>query len=212
VSGRVGYDGGVSDVSAFVLAGGKSLRMGRDKALLPVGTESFLTLALANVGAVNSAPVIVGDRSRYSTYGPVVEDQYAGCGPLGGIHAALASSGSEWNLVLSVDLPMMKPEFLEYLVGVAGVCEEMAVVPKVEFQVQPLCALYRRHMLPVVEQALQQGRYKVEPVLLEAGARFVTDDEIASAGFSGAEMFRNVNTPEDYEWVKQHWAATAARH
>ena len=197
-------------MSAFVLAGGKSSRMGMDKALLRIGTETFLGLALANAGVVNRAPVIVGEIPRYSAYGPVVEDQYVGCGPLGGIHAVLASSSTEWNLVLSVDLPLMKSEFLEYLAGVAAECQEMAIVPKIDGQVQPLCALYRRDMLPVVEDALQRGRYKIEPVLLEVGTRFVADEEISAAGFS-AEMFRNVNTPEDYEWVKQHWAATAVR-
>jgi molybdopterin-guanine dinucleotide biosynthesis protein A len=200
----------VDGVSAFVLAGGRSSRMGANKALLKLGEVDFLTLALRNALEADPGPVIVGDASLYAAYGHVVEDQFRGCGPLGGIHAALASSKTRWNLVLSVDMPLMSGAFLPYLADVALKCNQNAVVPKIDGQVQPLCAVYRREILPVVERALQAGRYKVEPLLSDVGTRFVLEDEMMSAGFA-MEIFRNVNTPEDYEWVKQYWLAGEVR-
>lgn len=179
--------------------------MGVDKALLTLDTENFLTVALQNARAVCATPVIVGDASRYGAYGVVVEDRFRACGPLGGIHTALCSTTTEWNLMLSVDLPLMKAEFLRWLAGVASSSDEMAIVPRVNGRIEPLCACYRRAMWPLVQSALEAGRYKIEAIFSEAPTRLVTDDEIRAAGFGG-EIFRNVNTPEDYEWVKRHFA------
>src|SRR3974390_2342399 len=99
--------------------------MGADKAFLELGSETFLTLALRNVSSVCAAPVIVGDASRYGAFGRVGEDEFGGCGPLAGIHAALSSSHADWNLVLSIDLPLMEPAFLRWLAGLAVDSDEL---------------------------------------------------------------------------------------
>lgn len=176
--------------------------MGADKAMLPIGDENFLSMALRNAGAICPSPVIVGDASRYASFGAVVEDRFKGCGPLGGIHAALCSSHTALNLILSVDLPMMTPDFLRWLVSKANAGEEQVTVPRLNGRCEPLCAVYRRRVLPVVERALQAGHYKVDRMFAEAPTRFVSEVEIRSAGFA-ADIFRNVNTPDEYEWVKQ---------
>lgn len=207
----VRYDGGVGDVSAFVLAGGRSSRMGADKALLRLGEKTLLEIALRNASTVTDNPVIVGEGARYVAYGPVVEDRFPGCGPLGGIHAALSATVSEWNLVLSVDIPLMSASFLRWLVDTAGSCDELVCVPRLNGRNEPLCALYRRPLLPVVEKALRDRQYKVDRIFGEAKTRFVPEAEIRAAGYS-EEIFRNVNTPEDYEWVQKHaWRLAAVR-
>ena len=191
----------MEEVSAFVLAGGRSSRMGADKALLSLGGESFLAIALRNAQAVCSKPAIVGEAARYAAFGRVVEDRFTGCGPLGGIHAALCATTSELNVILSVDLPLMVPDFLRWLVGQADGGEELITVPRIHGRCEPLCAVYRRATLPVVEQALREGDFKVDRIFGGVATRYAGDAEIRAAGFPD-DIFRNVNTPEDYACVK----------
>ena len=179
--------------------------MGRDKALLTWQGESFLAIALRNVKTVCDSPVIVGDAGKYSNFGRVVEDVFPSCGPLGGIHAALQSSPTELNLILSVDLPLMTGEFLRWMVAQAVTGGEVATVPQLDGRYEPLCAIYRQGILPVVESALRAGDYKVGRVFARVATRTICEAEITGAGFA-AGIFRNVNTPKDYEWLTRRSA------
>jgi molybdenum cofactor guanylyltransferase len=190
----------VEDVSVFVLAGGRSSRMGRDKALLVLGQQNLLELTLDETSALATRPVIIGDRSKYAQYGEVIEDVIPGCGPLSGIHAALCTSQSELNLILSVDMPLMTTEFLRWLLQLALASDATAIVPQAEGRNQPLCAVYRRAAREVVEHALRAGEYKVDRLFMLLPTRFVAESEWVSAGFSPG-IFRNINTPEEYEAV-----------
>src|SRR5690242_16245466 len=91
------YDRPVDDVIAFILAGGKSMRMGHDKALLILDGQTLLERAVELARAVTNQVWVVGDCQKYSSLGPVIADVYAERGPLGGIHAAIASKGGDWN-------------------------------------------------------------------------------------------------------------------
>ena len=192
----------MGEVSAFVLAGGRSSRMGADKAFLPLGGNIFLSIALRNARAVCPEPLIVGEAARYAAFGMVVEDRFRGCGPLGGIHAALCATKTEWNLMLSVDLPLMVPEFLGWIVNEATSGEQFVTVPRRNGRCEPLCAVYRPAVLPVIEQALHAGDFRVDRIFSKVPTRYVSEADVHSAGFHD-EIFRNVNTPEDYELVKR---------
>ena len=194
----------MDDVTAFVLAGGRSSRMGSDKALLPLGSENLLQRALQTIGAVCENPVIVGDSGRYGDFGAVVEDRVPGCGPLGGIHAALSVSRTDRNVILSVDTPLMSTEFLRWLVGCSARGDELAFVPQTKGRTQPLCAVYRKALLPVVERALAAGEFKVDRVFTQVPTRYLSDAEIHAAGFDN-EIFDNVNTPDEYERLKHRF-------
>ena len=197
-------------VSAFVLAGGRSSRMGTDKALLRFGTGNLLELAIDRVRAVSPKPAIVGAKDRYSRYADVIEDQFSGCGPLGGIHAALCATQTDLNLVLSVDMPFMTPAFLRWLVQVAESGKQLAFVPDAQGKLQPLCALYRRPARCVIEQALKMGDYKVGHIFPLLPTRFISEGELRAAGFS-PDIFRNVNTPVEYEAVTGMLAEASRR-
>ena len=189
-------------MSAFVLAGGRSSRMGADKAFLPLGGDSFLSIALRNARTVSPEPLIVGEAARYAAFGMVVEDRFRGCGPLGGIHAALCATRTEWNLILSVDLPLMVPEFLGWIVNQAITGEQLVTVPRRNGRFEPLCAVYRRGAVQNIEQALRSGDFKVDAVFAKVPTRCLSEAAIQAAGFRD-EIFRNVNTPEDYELVRR---------
>src|SRR5258708_16883518 len=110
-------DGASLDVTAFILAGGKSTRMGADKAFVTRDGRTLLERALELARSVTAEVYIVGDAAKFAGFAPVVEDAFLSCGPLGGIHAALRGSKTELNLMLAVDVPFVSPALLQYLIG-----------------------------------------------------------------------------------------------
>lgn len=190
------YDRGMAEVSAFVLVGGRSSRMGTDKAFLEFQGRTLLDRALGVVTAITPDAYILGSRAKFGAFGKVVEDEFAEHGPLGGIHAALRSSQSELNLILAVDMPFVQQSFLDYLVSEAGKHGAMVTVPRAAGNLQPLCAVYRQEFADLAEFALRSGRNKIDPLFREVPVRVIAEDELASGGFS-AETFRNLNSPED---------------
>jgi molybdopterin-guanine dinucleotide biosynthesis protein A len=188
-------------VTAFVLAGGKSSRMGSDKAFLRFGDGTLLSCALKSAAAITGAVRIVGDAKKFAAFGHVVEDVYRDRGPLGGIHAALSSTATELNLMLGVDLPFVVPEFLEYLVLQALESRATVTVPRVGGGLQPLCAVYRREFAEVAEQSLREGKNKIDALFARVRTRVIEEDELVRAGFS-VDIFQNLNTPEELEKAK----------
>ena len=187
----------------FVLAGGKSSRMGpnTDKAFLDFHGQTLLERALTVAGMVCDRVTIVGDPGRFakygsSEYGPVVADIFPGCGPLAGIHAALVSSPAELNLMLAVDMPFVSSELLAFLFAAAENNDAVITVPRSGKGLQPLCAVYRREFSPVAEQALRAGKYKIDAAFSSVSVRVIEEAELAAAGFSERSFF-NVNTPQD---------------
>jgi len=192
----------MNDVTAFVLAGGKSTRMGADKAFVRWGDETLLDRALKLARAVAEEVRIVGDGKKFGGFGcQVVEDIYRDRGPLGGIHAALNTSKSELHLVLAVDLPLMTLEFLDYLIRQARQAGATVTVPKIAGGLQPLCAVYRKEFASIAEGSLKAGDNKIDPLFARLDTRVIEEKEIMRAGFS-AEIFSNMNTPEDLKQAK----------
>jgi molybdenum cofactor guanylyltransferase len=186
--------GCVNGVAVFVLAGGRSRRMGQDKALLPMGDSTLLERVLRTATALTANVHIVGSAQKYA--GTVIEDQYAGQGPLAGVHAALSFSRYELNLILAVDLPFVSTELLRYLVQEAGRDNQLVTVPHAGGRLQPLCAVYRRGFVRLAADSLARGANKIDTLFEQCSRRIISEDELASAGF-GEESFANVNTPED---------------
>ena len=192
----------VSDLAAFVLAGGKSTRMGRDKAFVEFNGKTLLVHALDLVSTVARQVGIVGDRQKFSDFGRVIEDLYPDRGPLGGIHAALASSGAAFNLILAVDLPFVETRFLKYLSTQALTSCATATVPRVAGGWQPLCAVYRREFASVAEPALIAGNNKIDLLWAKIKTRVIDQSEFSRLGFADS-MFCNLNTPEELENARQ---------
>ncbi len=196
-------NGSARDVSAFILAGGKSTRMGTDKAFVEYEGRTLLLRALDLARSVISGVWVVGSKEKFAGFAPVVEDVFRECGPLGGIHAALQASPTELNLMLAVDMPFVSPAFLQYLITQARSAPDAAViVPRNDGRRQPLCAIYRREFAAVAERALRDRRNRIDRLFEEVRARVIEQEELERAGFSSA-IFRNLNTPEELETEKQ---------
>jgi molybdopterin-guanine dinucleotide biosynthesis protein A len=186
-----------SALTAFILAGGKSTRMGTDKAFAILDGRALLARALDVARSVTPNVCIVGEPLKFAPFATVVQDQFPGCGPLAGIHAALRSSQTDLNLILAVDLPFVSPAFLQFLITRAERSPvSTAIVPRAGERWQPLCALYRRPFAGLADQSLRAGRYKIDSLFSETDVLAIEDSELQAAGFS-SRIFHNVNTPEE---------------
>jgi molybdenum cofactor guanylyltransferase len=192
----------VHPITAFILAGGKSARMGSDKAFLQLAGRSLLARSLDLARAVTPHLRIVGDPEKFTASVPVVPDVYPCRGPLGGIHAALSASPTDFNLILAVDLPFLGPRFLHYLIANAQAADAIVTVPSASGHLHPLCAVYRKQFSVTAERALAEGRNKLDALFSEVSVRIIAEDELAAAGFQPA-IFRNLNTPGDWEQAKE---------
>src|SRR5215467_14806685 len=120
-----------TDVTGFVLAGGKSSRMGTDKALLSLNGVSLLQQTKTILEQVCEKVFILGSRQLYGAYGECYEDVYANCGPLGGIHAALANSPTPYSLITAVDTPFVSAEFFSYMIDRAIKASATVTAPRI---------------------------------------------------------------------------------
>jgi molybdenum cofactor guanylyltransferase len=190
------------DVTAFILAGGKSTRMGRDKAFLEYQGQTLLARVIALAHSITADVRIVGSRDKFAAFAPVLEDIFPDCGPLGGIHAALKSASTELSLILAVDTPFLAAAFLRYLIDQArGAPEATVIVPRVSGGWQPLCAVYRREFAVGAEKALRAGRYRIDSLFDLARTRVIETTELKDTGFSES-IFGNLNAPEDLQALK----------
>ena len=182
------------EAAGWVLAGGRSLRMGRDKALLEMDGETLVARAVRSLGEVCAEVGIAGGGAELARFGRVVPDVKVGCGPLGGIVGALEVTRFEWNLFLAVDVPFVPVEVWLGLLARAEENDAVGVMARVEGRVQPLCAAYARRAAGQLRRELEAGRWKVTTAVAAAGTVEFVD-------FAEGEWFRNVNTPEEFAAV-----------
>jgi molybdopterin-guanine dinucleotide biosynthesis protein A len=185
------------NISGFILAGGRSSRMGTDKALLPFQEKPLLKHMINLIEPICDIVVISGQNSGYSNFGvEIVPDLYTQCGPIAGIYSSLKHSVSDWNLLVSVDVPFINEELLQYLISETG--DYDCVVPKHRLGVEPLIGLYRRRILPEVEGMIEQGDYKIIRLLSQVNTRYLDCNSLVD---KYPRLFMNINRPEDYRSI-----------
>ena len=194
-----------SQLSGFVLAGGKSTRMGQDKAAVTLNGRTLLEHALAALREVCSHVAILGSHELYGALAPVYEDIFPGRGPLGGIHAALAGSQTQFNLIIAVDTPFLAPAFLSYLADRATASGAIVTTPEIDDYTQPLCTVYSLDFLPIAEKALQLGNYKIVPLFPRDRTLVIKESELRRFAFA-ADMFENLNTPDDLARARRRFS------
>jgi molybdenum cofactor guanylyltransferase len=167
--------------------------MGEEKAFLKLGKRLLIDHAILMARPLESDIFIVGPKEKFGAYGRTINDIFPDSGPLGGIHAALNRSETELNLVLAVDTPFIRSEYLFTLVDEARNNGAMVTVTKTNDGLQPLCAVYRKRFKLIAEKALAAGKLKIDR-LFSAGTVIV---DARRLGYD-PKMFENVNTKEDF--------------
>jgi len=208
------------DVNGYVLAGGKSSRMGRDKALLELAGKPLVLRAVEKLQRVFRGVYILGSHWELEGCAPLIRDLHEGCGPLGGIEAALVHSSKTWNLFMAVDMPFLPVGLLEGWVRmVTGQKNARLAMFIVDDRPQPALCLLHRDVAPYVREAVAGGELKLLRVLKSAA------EELALCQQTGLEeVFLNSVleegvflgkggswigwTPTEKQWAARHlWFA-----
>lgn len=187
----------IRGVTGVILAGGRSSRMGSDKALLPYQGGRFIEAIHRRMGELfDEVIVVTAEPGRYD-FLPCrrVTDLFTGMGALGGIHAALRHSGEETIFVVACDMPHLSPDLIRYQCSLAEGAD--VVVPEGEGGLEPLHAVYRKSVLPVVEEALRDGQCRVVSFFDRVRVRRVSREAVKRID-PDLSAFRNINTPEEY--------------
>jgi molybdopterin-guanine dinucleotide biosynthesis protein A len=185
-------------VSGIVLAGGASVRLGQDKALVEVAGQTLVERVVDVLRAlVDEIVLVTPSPERLAWLGlPVAGDVYSGVGTLGGLHAGLAAIENPYGLVVGCDMPFLNRDLLSCILSQAGNAE--VVMPRVGRFYEPLHALYARSILPVLEERILAGQRRIRQACAGLSTRYVLEDEIARYDPEHLSFF-NVNTPEDLE-------------
>jgi molybdenum cofactor guanylyltransferase len=193
-----------SNFTGFVLAGGKSSRMGADKFTLEIDGETFLEKAV-NVlkPACQTVKIVLNPAQEVETIQPIVRDIYQMRGALGGIHAALKNCETKFAVILAVDLPFVTTGAIENLAAAALAANKFpAVVPRQpDGRFQPLCAVYRaKYCLPALEKLLGENDTASVRDFLD----LILPKYIEASRLSPDEnLLFNVNFPADFASIKK---------
>ena len=186
-------------VCAGILAGGKSSRMGRDKALLPCEQGCFLEKLVSVCGCF---PEVLVSAARPEDYGflpvPVVADQLEGFGPVEGIYQLLRAAKSPYVLAVATDMQRLEAEFLRRLAGCLRGDEDCLAL-RMEGRVEPLCSIYGKGALPALEALRREGCHRPRAAFERVNTRYVDGETLGC----DRRLMSNINTPEEYDALKQ---------
>ena len=190
--------------SGIILAGGRSTRMGRDKASLPLPGDAHTTFVehLVTLLAAQCSEVVLVVRNheqatRYEYLGiHTVTDETPNVGPLMGLYTGLQSVNTTHALVMAVDMPFVQPDMLTFLLS-QPLDETSLLVPVVNAIPQVLFAVYPRSVLPLIEERLQAGRRDPRSLLDVAPVQYIDEARLREID-PELRSFVNVNTLEDY--------------
>jgi molybdenum cofactor guanylyltransferase len=201
----------VTQVSGFVLAGGESSRMGRDKGLLELEGEALVVRAAKLVASATGAPATIIGGAAYASLGlRVAADDLPGAGPLGGVATVLRASATPWNLIVACDLPYLTREWLAFLVECAVASKADAVLPMNARGAEPLCAMYNKSGERAIRGALGRGTRKVTDGLSTIQVEYIEPAEWKAFDSEGL-LFKNMNAPADYEEARARFDGRAKR-
>ena len=200
------------DAAGFVLAGGRSERMGRDKAMIELAGRTLAERAVELLQSAGLSAAIAGERSELGELAPVIADQGAGEGPLRGLCSALASTGAELAVFIPVDLPLLPASLLARLVADARITGAAVTLTSVNGFVQTFPVVLRTALLPLLREEQNSSRRgcfaAFQAVAKELGeaVRVIPAEMLSQAGqvvdqnaVPVYQWFLNVNTPSDVE-------------
>src|SRR6266850_4203479 len=195
-------------IAGYTLAGGRSTRFGRDKALVEVGGRPMLERMIELLRRVTKQVKIVAVPSKYAAFGAeIVEDRWPGEGPLGGIITALEDSAQsasrpEWNLIVSCDMPFLTQDWLQFLANRAAKSKAQVVFPHSASGPEPLCACWQTSAAAKLRSGFERGVRKVTEGIALLRAE-VLDEHDWKRFDSAGRLFWNMNTAADYEEARR---------
>ena len=190
----------IKKITGIVLAGGKSSRIGTEKGLVIFRNKPLIEYSLNVLILVANEIIISSNSAVYDGFGiPVLNDEFPDSGPMGGIYTCLKASENEINIVLSCDMPMVNAVFLNSLIAAADGFD--AVVPWHEKKYyEPLCAVYRKNLLPVFEDFIQNKNFRIPDLFAVVNTNYL---KIGKAFGVDPLIFFNINTLQQLDELSQ---------
>ncbi|MCY3771569.1 MAG: molybdenum cofactor guanylyltransferase [Gemmatimonadetes bacterium] len=187
---------GREQVTGVILAGGLSSRFGSDKALSRFEGERLIQRLCKTVAAATDRVLLITNTPEDYAFLDLEsgQDLVPRCGPIGGIYTALRTANTPLCLCVACDMPFIRPEFLEHMVGQSSGYD--VVVPVNEGREEPLCAVYRDTCIPSIEDRIRARRYKITGFFESVRVRRL---DPVGAGFHDADMFFNINNRTEYD-------------
>jgi molybdopterin-guanine dinucleotide biosynthesis protein A len=192
-------------MTSIILAGGKSSRLGRNKALQVIGGKSLIQWVIDRLVILSTEIIIAtahGEAIPYSSSATIktVADIYPGKGPLVGIHSGLVASSGSRAIVVACDTPFLSAGLLEYMTQTSPTFD--VVVPRIKDKVEPLCAVYSKDCVAPIRELLKQNKLKIIELFRMVRVRYIEEDEIDSFDPDHLSFF-NINSQADLERARR---------
>ena len=189
-------------VSGVALAGGRSKRLGRNKAIEKIGDQSLIERVVGKLSQVTSETVVVvAEESKAADLNlpPWVRtaaDLYPGTGSLGGIFTGLSAAKGNYGVVVACDMPFLNVDLIRFMLDI--VSDYDAVVPRLQGRPEPLHAVYSKSCVGPIERCLQADQLKIAIFFEQINVAYLEEDDIEAFDPSHLSFF-NVNTQEDLD-------------
>lgn len=181
------------NISVGILAGGESTRMGEDKALIRIGNERIIDRLTSELSPYHEILISAAKHGIYDDMGyPVVYDEHARTGPIEGIRRVLLEAASEYVFICAADMPNINKDIVSYLAGYISSDYDCYVIAD-EDHIQPLCAIYSKAVLPVIEELMEEGRYRLSDILKRVRTRYISLEYTCF----DRNTVRNINTRQE---------------
>lgn len=191
------------DCTAIILAGGKSSRMGTNKALLPIFEKTTIEHIVDCCKHVADEIIVVtNEQDQYAFLQvPLVCDEFKECGPLGGLEAGLQAAKYDKCILIACDMPFVSSEVIKHLMY--HLHNYDAVLPNVNGKLHPLFAAYRKTCLTPIRKRLQNNTLRMVGLLDEVNTKILTEDELPLMDFNIQNVFFNMNKPDEFRMAQK---------
>lgn len=186
----------LKDITGLVLLGGKSSRYGRDKAMVEVNGVRLIDRAVRVMRALFQEVILLTNTPHEYAYLelPMLEDLIKGLGPLGGIYTGLEAISHDAGFFVACDMPFLNEALIRHLAAVRKGYD--AVVPKVDWMIEPLHAVYTKRCLPPIKHLIDSRKYQIVKIFSSIRTRYVEEKEIRAYD-PQLKSFFNINKPQD---------------
>lgn len=189
-------------VSGVALAGGRSKRLGRNKAVEKIGDQSIIERVVGKLSQVTSETVVVVAEESGAAdlnlppWVRTATDLYPGTGSLGGIFTGLSATKGNYGVVVACDMPFLNVDLIRFMLDI--VSDYDAVVPRLQGRPEPLHAIYSKNCIGPIERCLQADQLKIAMFFEQINVAYLEDDDIETFDPNHLSFF-NVNTQEDLD-------------
>ena len=191
-------------ITAIILAGGKSSRMGEDKGMLKINNISMVEMIIKTVTPMVSKIIIISNNQEYLKFNTdVFPDLIKNKGPVGGIYTGLNYTKTGTNIVLSCDTPFVSQSLLKLLLDSSK--KKLITIPKYNEKLHSLIGIYKKNALPYFKESIENGFLKLGLVNKNLNCKIVNVSLIENASFFNEKTFVNVNTKKDLEKINNEY-------